>query len=104
MSADGSSTSGPRLEALRSVLPTVRRTGDIERALSDTRTGLCARPTEEVPIQTFCGVEFVLSAPPAVRVALGPPDTTTWYSVSWQDKSGPAAVSAAQDVAAQDLP
>ena len=103
-SADGSSTSAPRLEALRSVLPTVRRAGDIERALSDARTGLCVRPTEQVPTQTFCGVEFVLSAAPAVRVALGPPDTTTWYSVSWQDKSGPAAVSAAQDVAAQDLP
>ncbi|MFC5676101.1 C45 family autoproteolytic acyltransferase/hydolase [Aeromicrobium endophyticum] len=83
----GGLTTFARLEALLSIVPGIERAGDIESALSDPSAGLCVQPTSEVRTETFCSAEFTLSESPAVRVALGRPDTAEWFDLPWPDAS-----------------
>jgi hypothetical protein len=76
-------TTEPRLRALEAGLDEVRRNGEIRTLLSSTANGLCAAPTPDKRSATYCGAEFTLSAPPLVRVALGPPNETAWQQVDW---------------------
>lgn len=81
------STSQARLAALESGLAEVRRSGDAEPLLSSTAGGLCVQPSSERKAATFCSARFTLTAPPAVRVALGNPAVTPWCPVAWPDSS-----------------
>jgi hypothetical protein len=38
-------------------------------------------PTRQA--ETFCAAEFLLTVPPAVRVAPGRPDQTPWQTIGW---------------------
>ncbi|KAA0085287.1 6-aminopenicillanic acid acyl-transferase [Mycolicibacterium sp. P9-64] len=79
----GGPTTRPRLDALKTIIPSIRRSGDIERVLTDSTTGLCIRRTDEIPSETFCSAEFTLTDSPSARVALGLPDVTEWIDVEW---------------------
>jgi isopenicillin-N N-acyltransferase-like protein len=80
--ADGG-RSHARLRALDAGLAEVRSAGAAGPLLSSTDNGLCVRPTPAREWATFCSAEFVLSAPPVVRVALGRPNMVEWQPVSW---------------------
>jgi isopenicillin-N N-acyltransferase like protein len=79
----GAGTSHARLRALEAGLAEVRSAGAAAPLLSSTSNGLCVRPTAERESATFCSAEFVLTAPPVVRVALGRPNAVEWRPVSW---------------------
>lgn len=76
-------TSHARLRALEAGLAEVRSSGAAAPLLSSTSNGLCVRPTAKSESTTFCSAEFVLTAPPVVRVALGRPNTVAWRPVPW---------------------
>jgi hypothetical protein len=79
----GTGTSQGRLRALEAGLSEVRSSGSAAPLLSTTSTGLCVQPTNEREMVTFCSAEFVLSAPPVVRVALGRPNMVEWRPAPW---------------------
>ena len=79
----GGPTTRPRLDALKTILPSIQRSGDIERALTDSTTPLCIRRTDERPSETFCSAEFTLTDSPSARVALGQPDVVEWLGIEW---------------------
>ncbi len=79
-----------RLHALAAGLEEIRASGRVEGVLSSTARGVCIPPDSPRPSATFCSAEFTMASPPAVRVALGSPDTTSWRPVPWIDDT-PAA-------------
>jgi isopenicillin-N N-acyltransferase like protein len=75
--------SAARLEALEEGHAGVRATGTARDLLARADRGLCVVPSAENPSTTFLSVEYVLTAPPQVRVALGRPDLVSWDRVDW---------------------
>ncbi|MDQ0689320.1 C45 family peptidase [Arthrobacter sp. W4I7] len=74
-----------RMSGLQGGLDQIRSLGDMQRLLSATDNGLCVLPTPARPAETFCAAEFLLTAPPVVRIAPGRPDQTRWHTIAWND-------------------
>ena len=75
--------SAHRLQALADGASQVREEGSATGLLSREDVGLCVVPSEENQSTTFGSVEFILTTPPRVRVALGRPDLVAWKDVVW---------------------
>jgi hypothetical protein len=72
-----------RLQALADGIADVRRGSSAAPLLGRTDVGLCVVPSANNPSTTFGSVEYLLTSPPAVRVALGRPDAAPWHAVGW---------------------
>jgi isopenicillin-N N-acyltransferase like protein len=78
----GSADSHHRLARLAKLGPDVESTADCEELLADKRAPLCVAPEAEHHWLTFGSIAMELSAPPAVRIAPGPPDRTAWIDAA----------------------
>lgn len=84
--------SAHRLQALADGAEQVRTDASAAGLLARADIGLCVVPSPENQSTTFGSVEYVLTTPPRVRVALGRPDLVTWRDVPWT--SAPSIVGA----------
>ena len=76
-----------RMSSLQEGLRQISAFGDIQALLSTTDNGLCVVPTLARQVRTFCAAEFLLTVPPAVRVAAGRPDEVPWQTIGWSPVS-----------------
>jgi hypothetical protein len=79
---NGTADSHARLARLAETAPEIESAADCEELLADTRAPLCVAPEGEHHWLTFGSIAMELSAPPAVRIAPGPPDRTPWIDAS----------------------
>jgi hypothetical protein len=78
----GSADSHRRLARLAETGPEVQSAADCEELLADKHAPLCVAPEAGHHWLTFGSIAMELSAPPAVRIAPGPPDRTAWVDAS----------------------
>jgi len=78
----GTADSHRRLARLAESGPGVQSAADCEELLADKRAPLCVAPEAEHNWLTFGSIAMELSAPPAVRIAPGPPDRTPWIDAA----------------------
>lgn len=72
-----------RLQELTNGVEQVKLEGSASGLLARSDVGLCVVPSEENPSTTFGSVEYLLTTPPRVRVALGRPDLVPWHDIPW---------------------
>ncbi|MDT7570129.1 MAG: isopenicillin-N N-acyltransferase like protein [Actinomycetota bacterium] len=63
-------------------LSRTRSAADLESLLADRTVPVSVLPTAGRKVKTFGAVSFVLSVPPVLRIAAGPPSDVAWHDVN----------------------